>query len=148
METESSVLLIDDPCEWQATIAILRRLCCIVVTASGAKEALKRLRTGRFDLVILELNLPDLNGLCLLSILKRLYPDLSVLVLTWDPSVESMVRALRLKADGYLHKLDDRQQIFICLQEILKQRSGTFPAGLDALPHQGIGYGSSLQKTN
>jgi DNA-binding NarL/FixJ family response regulator len=129
MVEEISVLLIDGPAGRQAALPILRQLCCLVATAGSARQAMKRLRAGRFDLVITELDLPDLHGLCLLSILRRLYPDLPVLVLTRDPSLENMIKALTLGAEGYLHKTEARGEISLCIQEILRVRSTPlFPA--------------------
>jgi DNA-binding NtrC family response regulator len=90
-------------------------------SANSARGALGCLRDYVSDLAVLNLQLPDAHGLCLLSMMNRLYPSLPVLVLSEDESTEVMVKALRLGAKGYLIAPFDLGQILFCIGEIFKQ---------------------------
>lgn len=117
-----SVLIIDREIELYADLEpILQRYSYSYEFASSGLMALNRLKSERFDLVILELKLPDVEGKYLLSMLKRLVPGLPVLVLTSDNSMESTYSALHVGAIGYLLKPVDPQQVVICVNEIFRE---------------------------
>lgn len=76
-----------------------------VVGEAGSYEGLLRsLRTGRADIVILDITLPDRNGLDALKNIKNQFPDMKVLILSMHPEERFAVRALRAGAAGYLNK--------------------------------------------
>jgi DNA-binding response OmpR family regulator len=130
LEVERAVLLVDeDPQLYAALARVLTHGGYIVCGTFSARQALNRLRDQPFDLLILDLQLTDTSGLCLLSMVRRLYPYLPVLVLTADDSLENILKALRLGARGYLAKTVVPEQVRYCVDEILKEA----PEGLAAL---------------
>ncbi len=70
--------------------------------AGTAAEALAALQAGRWDLLVLDINLPGRSGLEVLEDVRRQWPQLPVLVLSAYPEEEFAVRCLRLGASGYL----------------------------------------------
>ncbi|MCU0586797.1 MAG: sigma-54 dependent transcriptional regulator [Syntrophobacteraceae bacterium] len=72
--------------------------------AQTGDAALRWLRENQVDLVFLDLNLPDRNGLDILKDIKGLDPDLLVIVITGYASVESAVEALKMGAYDYIKK--------------------------------------------
>lgn len=72
--------------------------------ADDAEAALELVRTGDWDLVILDLTMPARGGLDLLKDLRRERPKLPVLVVTMQPEDQYAVRALRMGVGGYLTK--------------------------------------------
>jgi DNA-binding response OmpR family regulator len=72
-----------------------------VTTGSGA---LLRLRDGEFDLVLLDLGLPDIDGLDVLRRLRRDGRQVPVIIVTARAEVENLVEGLDLGADDYLTK--------------------------------------------
>lgn len=72
--------------------------------AKDGKEALDFLKEGSFDLVFLDLRLPDISGLEVLKTIKESDPDLLVIVMTGYASVESAVEALKSGAYDYIKK--------------------------------------------
>lgn len=103
-DTVGSVLIVDDNVEFQSSVADLAVLAnCAVSRAATLREARRIIRDGRFDLVILDLDLPDGSGLELLEEI-----DLATLgdiaIVTGHPSVDSAVRAVRLPIVDYLVK--------------------------------------------
>ena len=74
------------------------------IVASTAREALDIVRSSSVDLVLLDLNLPDMGGIEVLKKLKEEDPDILVVIITGYASVESAVEAIKLGAYDYIKK--------------------------------------------
>ncbi len=72
--------------------------------AASGNETLDRLRGGRWDLVILDINMPDRSGLDILRHIRSGYPDTKVLVLSGFPERQYALNVLKAGAGGYLAK--------------------------------------------
>lgn len=83
----------------------------IAVAENGAK-ALELLQVQSFDLVLSDIKMPELDGLSLTTRLRETHPDLPVILMTGFPSVESAVEALRAKAEDYVIKPFNINQLF------------------------------------
>ncbi len=86
-------------------------------TGSGF-EALKMLPRERFDLIITDINMPDINGLELVSFVKKndLYKDIPLLIVTTEGSKQDVAKGLALGADEYIvkpFKPDELQKIVL-----------------------------------
>lgn len=88
--------------------------------AATAEEAIQLVRETRWDLVVLDLSLPDRSGLHLLTELKRDYPDLPVLVLSMHADDEYAIRALRSGASGYLTKESAPQELVTAVEKVMR----------------------------
>jgi two-component system invasion response regulator UvrY len=88
--------------------------------AATADAAIQLSRETRWDLVILDLSLPDRSGLQLLSELKRERPDLPVIVLSIHAEDEYAVRALRNGASGYLTKESAPEELITAVQKVIR----------------------------
>ena len=75
-----------------------------VSTASDGKQAIKAAKKGKFDVAILDLKMPGMDGMELLQILKKKHRFLETIILTGYASIESAVEAGKLGAFGYLEK--------------------------------------------
>jgi two-component system, NtrC family, response regulator AtoC len=75
-----------------------------VYTASRADEALSILTSETIDVAILDIQLPDMNGVDLLLKLKQIEPTIEVIMLTGYASVETAIRSMKLGAYDYLTK--------------------------------------------
>jgi DNA-binding response OmpR family regulator len=75
-----------------------------VTTAASGKEGLTLLSQGTFDLVYMDIRMPDMNGLETLEAISASYPKLPVILFTGQPDLNSAVRALRHGAMDYLQK--------------------------------------------
>ncbi|HTX92812.1 MAG TPA: response regulator transcription factor [Anaerolineales bacterium] len=99
------VLIIDDEASLRHTLArILQNAGSEVTTAASGKEALALIAKQEFDLVYLDVRMPDMNGVAVLKTIHAGNPDLSVVLFTAQPDVHSAVEALRLGAKDYLVK--------------------------------------------
>jgi two-component system, NarL family, invasion response regulator UvrY len=72
--------------------------------ASTAREALSQIRVGEWDLVLLDISMPDQNGLITLKQIKRLRPDLPVLIFSMLSEKEHAIRSLEAGASGFVTK--------------------------------------------
>jgi len=77
-----------------------------VVEASSGFEALRLLPRGPYDLVITDINMPDINGLELIAFMRRneLHKETPVLIISTQSSERDRARGLSLGANGYLIK--------------------------------------------
>ena len=80
-----------------------------VTTASSAREALALAEEGAYDAIVLDLQMPEMDGLQTLEKLKAINPDLQVILLTGHATVEKGVQAMKLGATDVLEKPADIQ---------------------------------------
>ncbi len=105
MQTASSILVIDDEPVLQDVLGtLLGNAGFEVHPAMSAAQGLKILAEEEIDVVLLDLMLPDRNGLDLLPEITNLAPDLPVIVITAHSSVESAIQAMRVGAYHYVPK--------------------------------------------
>ncbi|MGE5221252.1 MAG: sigma-54-dependent transcriptional regulator [Omnitrophica WOR_2 bacterium] len=122
MPAANSILIIDDEAYLRSTLAIiLKRAGYSVTTADGAQEALQVLLNNHFDLVFLDLKMPGKDGMELLPEIRLLDPNLPVLILTANASLETAIQSMRMGAIGYLMKPIDPEQIISRVDEIIQE---------------------------
>lgn len=95
-----------------------------VAHAATAAQADALLRTARFDLLILDLGLPDEDGLHFLQRLRRRGLELPVLILTARDAVAERVSGLQAGADDYLVKPFDLRELAARLHALLRRAAG------------------------
>jgi len=101
----SRILVADDEAIIRENLErILREENYQVTSVATGEEALAVLRESEIDVVLLDLNLPDIHGLEVLKKAKEANPELLVIIITGYASVESAVNALKLGAYDYIKK--------------------------------------------
>jgi DNA-binding NtrC family response regulator len=98
------LLIVDDDEDLRATLVSHFERGCTVTAAGSGEEALARAAKARFDVALLDLHLPGMDGLELLARLKELQPEVEVLLLTAHSSIETAVQAMKKGAYDYLTK--------------------------------------------
>jgi DNA-binding NarL/FixJ family response regulator len=118
-----SVLIVDDHAIVRRGLKIiLEEISDRIVTmdeAADCHEALVKIRSSVYDLVLLDISLPGCSGLDLLKQLKTERPDLPVMMLTMYPEEQYAVRALRLGASGYLTKESAPDELVTAIRQVL-----------------------------
>ncbi|OGQ90994.1 MAG: two-component system response regulator [Deltaproteobacteria bacterium RIFOXYA12_FULL_58_15] len=96
----------------------------VVEVASGF-EALKLLPRDVVDLIVMDINMPDINGLELLSFVRKLpaYANTPVLIVTTERGEEDRKRGMALGANGYLVKPFDPDELLETVINLLSERS-------------------------
>jgi two-component system, NarL family, invasion response regulator UvrY len=113
-----------------------------VTEAGTGQEALSKVQQTAWDLVILDINLPDTNGLDVLKKLKTLRPALPVVVLSFHPEEQYAVRALKSGASAYVTKDTAPQELDTAIKTVLAGRQYVTPSlaqRLEAMPAQSAG---------
>jgi two-component system, OmpR family, KDP operon response regulator KdpE len=99
------VLIVDDDASVRRALHItLQTLGFSASEASGGEEALMLVRTAAYEVVLLDMNLPGLDGLEICRQLRRLLPRVAILMLTVRDSEDDKVQALEAGADDYVTK--------------------------------------------
>ncbi|GEM51127.1 response regulator transcription factor [Empedobacter brevis] len=99
------VLVVEDEIKLQETIVeFLEREKIIVESADNYKQALNKIISFDYDCILLDMMLPDGNGMSLLKELKKLNKTTSVIILSAKDSVDDKVEGLLVGADDYLAK--------------------------------------------
>jgi len=120
MNSGGHILIVDDEAKLRQMMArVLQRAGYEVTTAANAKEALELVSQHTFDLLYLDIRMPDMNGLDLLKIIHADFPDLPVVLFTAQPDLNSAVEALRRGAIDYLLKPLNTQTVISHTEMIL-----------------------------
>ena len=88
--------------------------------AQNVQELLKLIGSERWDIVVLDLNMPDGNGLEALKQIKQTHPQLPVLILTMFPEDQYAMRTIRAGAAGYLNKESAPEELVQAIHKILR----------------------------
>jgi DNA-binding response OmpR family regulator len=119
------LLVVDDDPEIISSFeAILRSEGYEVITAKDGREALERVRQVPFDLVLLDLLLPDIDGWTILKHVREIRPNSRVVILCADVDTEGTIEAFRLGAADVLLKPPDVDKLLRFLDEMTGLREG------------------------
>ncbi len=92
--------------------------------AGSGSEVMSILRGGRFDVVLLDINMPGKTGLEVLKQIREEYPRLPVLILSMYPEEQYAVRVMKAGANGYLTKESAPEQLVHAITRVA--RGGKF----------------------
>ncbi len=122
-ERRIQLLIVDDEEKFLESIAKRLRLKDFdVETASNGKDALKATKKGKFDVAILDLRMPDMDGAEVLKALKKKHKYLEAVMLTGHGTIDSAVECTKLGAFDYLEKPYDFDKLVDVLQRAYKAR--------------------------
>ncbi len=119
--THPTILIVDD--DESVLFSYQRSLAADgfkVQTASSLKEAKKQTSSSDFDVVVLDLQLPDGNSLEWIPELKRLQPDLPVIVVTGTGDIPTAVKAMQSGAENFLTKPVEPDNLELTLRTALE----------------------------
>jgi CheY-like chemotaxis protein len=109
---KARILVIDDEEIVHASLKkILTRVGHELQSAFSAKDGLALLDQAQFDLIIVDLMMPEMNGIQLLEALQKRNSRLPVLMITGYPTISTAVQALRLGAVDYIAKPFTRKEL-------------------------------------
>ena len=126
MKSSGHILIIDDDSSVRNTLTrVLEKAGFQVSSAEDGEKALERISSEFFHLVYLDIRMPGMDGLDVLQEIRKIKPELSVILLTAHASLKSALEAIRLGAKDYLIKPIDPEvfvsQTRIILEEVLKE---------------------------
>lgn len=117
------VLVVDDEESIREFFEImLKREGYEVWTAANGKEALERLKKGRADLILSDIQMPEMSGLELLAKVKEQDPEAVMIMVTAFGSTETAIEAMKLGAYDYIQKPFKIDEVKIILRQALEKR--------------------------
>jgi two-component system response regulator PilR (NtrC family) len=120
---QARILVVDDELSMREFLTILlEREGYLAEAAPDAETALRLLAAGGFDLVISDVNMPQVDGLALLEEIKRLNADTAVLMITAFSTAEQAVEAMKLGAYDYIAKPFRVEEIKVLVRNALEKR--------------------------
>jgi DNA-binding response OmpR family regulator len=122
-----SILVIDDDEEIRNTISpILSDEGYLVETAKNGKEAMKASKKTPFDLALVDIKLPDIEGTELIKNLKEAQPKMAAIIMTGYPTIENAIISINNKADGYILKPFYMPTLLETIKKILDEKSKAY----------------------
>jgi DNA-binding response OmpR family regulator len=112
------------------------------------KNALSAVRGTFYDLVFLDIHLPDANGLDLLQEIRRISPDTQVVILSSDGSKNNVRRALAAGALRFMEKPYDKSEVMEVLEAVLPRKPASRPPNEQGKPISDRISGSGVAGTD
>jgi DNA-binding NtrC family response regulator len=99
------ILLVDDEARFRTTLSKMLTAQGLKVTALGSgPEALAELQKEPYDVMVLDLRMPEMDGIATLTEIKRIAPQIEVIILTGHADMDTAVEIMRLGGYDYLLK--------------------------------------------
>jgi len=119
-----SILIVDDDDLTLRTISIfLKKMHYDVETCKNGTEAINAIKKNFYNIVLLDLKLPDIDGLEVLKKLKDMNPSISVIMMTGYGTIETAVRSMQYGAEDYLLKpFKKLNELDIVIQRVLRYK--------------------------
>jgi DNA-binding NtrC family response regulator len=117
------VLVVDDEADFLETIVMrLRRRKIDALGVDGGKKALELVENERFDVVVLDVLMPGMDGIETLKLLKKKDPFIEVIILTGHGSVESGLQGMQFGAFDYIMKPADLDELLEKIQQAYERK--------------------------
>ncbi|MGA2403363.1 MAG: response regulator [Syntrophobacteraceae bacterium] len=126
-----SVLIVDDEVEFLETLVKrLRKRKLAVNGVTSGEAALEQLKETPFDIVVLDVKMPGMNGLDCLRAIKRSYPLAEVIMLTGHANMEIALEGMDIGAFDYLMKPIEIDELLYKIQDAHKRKRLNEKAGI------------------
>jgi len=123
MSETARILVIDDDESVRKVLAMaLEDKGYIVDVAKDGKEAIRKSNATFYNLALVDIRLPDMDGVALLTAMKETTPKMVKIILTGYPSLENAIEAVNKGADGYILKPVDMEKLLSTVEEHLKKQ--------------------------
>ncbi len=120
MDKQPQILVVDDDETIRTTMkAILQDEGYIVDLAATGKEAIQKTQEKNYNIALLDIRLPDMEGIELLKLLKDGIPKTRKIMVTGYPSMQNAISAVNKNADAYLLKPVDVEKLLQMIKEQL-----------------------------
>jgi len=123
MGEHTRILVIDDDESIRKTLAtILEEKGYSVDTAENGKEAIKKSKAKFYDLALIDIRLPDIEGTKLLTVMKEATPKMVKIIITGYPSLQNAIEAVNRGADAYVLKPFNMDSVLNTIKEHLEKQ--------------------------
>jgi len=118
------ILVVDDDPRILASLSsLLKQEGHEITEAEGGRAALRAIDDHRFDLAMLDLRMPEVDGFEVMEKLSKIQPDCGAIVVSGESSFTAVSRALRRGALDYIRKPFDPEELLAIVRSVLAKRS-------------------------
>jgi DNA-binding NtrC family response regulator len=122
-ELKAKVLLVDDETDFLTTLAErLETRGLKVNTANSGEDAVAKVDNQSFDLIVLDLAMPGIDGLETLKRIKAKQPDAEIIMLSGQGSIKTSIEAMKLGAEDFIEKPVDISELMDRISEAKDKR--------------------------
>jgi DNA-binding NtrC family response regulator len=123
MGERARILVVDDDESIRKVLAtILEDNGYSVDTAKNGKEAVKKSKVKFYNLALIDIRLPDIEGIQLLTKMRKTTPKMRKIIITGYPALQNAIDALNKSADAYIVKPFDMDKVLETIKEQLKKQ--------------------------
>jgi DNA-binding NtrC family response regulator len=120
---QSRILIIDDQESVRKTLKVaLEREGYLVATAENGREGIRKSKRTFYNLALVDLRLPDMDGIGLLTGMRETVPKMAKIIITGYPSLENAIEAVNRGADGYIVKPYTTENLLHKIKEHLRRQ--------------------------
>ena len=98
----------------------------VVGAVENGKQAIKICEKSFFDVALIDIELPDMKGTELLNRLKKMQPKMIRIIITGHPSLESAMKAVNERADGYVLKPFEVKELLQTIRRLLNEKTNEY----------------------
>jgi DNA-binding NtrC family response regulator len=123
----TSILVVDDDVGVRTMLSsVLNGEGYDVEAVENGKQAVKACEKSPFDVALIDIELPDMKGTELLDRLKRIRPKMIRIIITGHPSLESAMKAVNERADGYVLKPFEVKELLQKIRKLLEEKTDEY----------------------
>ncbi|WXG42092.1 MAG: response regulator [Candidatus Freyarchaeum deiterrae] len=124
MSETARILVIDDDESIRMVLkTILEDEGYIVETAEDGNEAIRKTKANFYNLALIDIRLPDMEGTKLLTAMKETFPPMVKIIVTGFPTMQNAIEAVNKGADGFVTKpIEDIDDLLRKIRELLKKQ--------------------------
>jgi DNA-binding NtrC family response regulator len=123
----TSILIVDDDAGVRTMLStVLNDEGYLVEAVENGKQAVKTCEKSSFDVALIDIELPDMKGTELLNKLKRIQPKMIRIIITGHPSLESAMKAVNERADGYVLKPFEVTELLQKIRRLLEEKTNEY----------------------
>jgi len=126
MDKTARILVVDDDESVRKVLSlILEEEGYVVDTAENGKEAIEKSESKFYNLALIDIRLPDMEGTKLLTAMKETTPKMVKVIITGYPTLKNAVEAVNKGADAYILKPFNMDNVLETIKEQLKKQQET-----------------------
>ena len=133
IEASSTILITDDRDEDREMLKEVFVNSCNIELATNGQECLNKIKDKSIDLVLLDINMPDMNGLEVLREIKKTHPYMPVVMITGVGTHEATIESIKFGAATYIAKPFDVPHLREVVKELILRKGKT-------IKEEGVGY--------
>ncbi len=124
--SQAKILIVDDDPEALETLSdVLEDEGYKILTANNGKEAIAQTAEEKPQVILLDIKMPDINGIEILRRIKKTDKDISIIMITAHGSMDTVIQVMRLGAYDYLNKPFDLDKMKILIKRALEAQIST-----------------------